>query len=208
MLFNNGGTMRQESKGVTEALLESATKEFLKEGYMKASLRKISSESKVSTNSIYTRFKDKEGLFNAIVEESAKGLIDLYLKYIGQPFDDFDFSMIEEAGDQGTYAVLEYIYQHFTEFKLIFCCSAGTKYERFLDELGEIEESYYKKFIRRFSKPGYQVDDFFIHIICRNGWQFMYEVVAHDKTFEEAQSFINSVELFDFAGWQAIMGLK
>ena len=50
--------MRQESKGVTEALLESETKEFLKEGFMKASLRKISSESKVSTNSIYTRFKD------------------------------------------------------------------------------------------------------------------------------------------------------
>ena len=49
LLFNDGGTMRQESKGVTEALLESATKEFLKEGFMKASLRKISSESKVST---------------------------------------------------------------------------------------------------------------------------------------------------------------
>ncbi len=28
--------MRQESKGVTEALLESAIKEFLKEGFMKA----------------------------------------------------------------------------------------------------------------------------------------------------------------------------
>ncbi len=83
-------------------------------------------------------------------------MIDLYLKPIVQSFDDFDFSMIEEAGDMGTYAVLEYIYQHFIEFKLIFCCLAGTKYEHFLDELGEIEESYYKNLVRRFSNPSHE----------------------------------------------------
>ena len=52
-----GGTMRQETEGVTEALLESAKKEFLEYGFNKASLRRISANSGVSTNSIYTRFK-------------------------------------------------------------------------------------------------------------------------------------------------------
>ncbi|MDY3257082.1 MAG: TetR family transcriptional regulator, partial [Ruminococcus callidus] len=44
--------MRQETKGVTESLLESAKKEFLEYGFYNASLRRISSESGVSTNSI------------------------------------------------------------------------------------------------------------------------------------------------------------
>ena len=74
--------MRQETVGVTENLLKSATEEFLEKGFMKASLRNISSKSGVSTNSIYTRLKDKEGLFSAIVKETADGLMDIYLESI------------------------------------------------------------------------------------------------------------------------------
>lgn len=80
MLFNDGGqSMRQETVGVTENLLKSATEEFLEKGFMKASLRNISAKSGVSTNSIYTRFKDKEGLFSAIVKDTVDGLMAIYL---------------------------------------------------------------------------------------------------------------------------------
>lgn len=53
--------MRQESAGVTEALLDSARREFMEHGFHGASLRRISADSGVSTNSIYTRFGDKAG---------------------------------------------------------------------------------------------------------------------------------------------------
>lgn len=71
--------MRQETVGVTENLLKSATEEFLEKGFMKASLRNISAKRGVSTNSIYTRFKDKEGLFSAIVKDTVDGLMAIYL---------------------------------------------------------------------------------------------------------------------------------
>ena len=53
MLFNDGGqSMRQETVGVTENLLKSATEEFLEKGFMKARDRKStrlnSSHSSVS----------------------------------------------------------------------------------------------------------------------------------------------------------------
>lgn len=51
--------MRQETQGVTETLIKNATEEFLEYGFTKASLRRIAGSSGVSTNSIYTRFKDK-----------------------------------------------------------------------------------------------------------------------------------------------------
>lgn len=44
--------MRQESAGVTEALLDSARQEFMEHGFHGASLRRISADSGVSTNSI------------------------------------------------------------------------------------------------------------------------------------------------------------
>lgn len=63
---------------MTEALLESAKKEFLKYGFHDANLRRISADSGVSTNSIYTRFGDKSGLFSAVVKPAADGLMEIY----------------------------------------------------------------------------------------------------------------------------------
>ena len=75
-------SMRQETQGVTETLIKNATEEFLEYGFTKASLRRIAGSSGVSTNSIYTRFKDKEGLFKAIVDDAAAGLMNIYLESI------------------------------------------------------------------------------------------------------------------------------
>lgn len=202
-----GQSMRQETVGVTENLLKSATEEFLEKGFMKASLRNISAKSGVSTNSIYTRFKDKEGLFSVIVKETADGLMDIYLESIQKATYSPDLNQANSEGEEGTDFVLDYIYQHFIEFKLIFCCSTGSQYEHFLDELGKIEESYYQELVDKYGKEGFTVDPFFIHVFCRAGWQTMYELVAHDCSYKEAQSFMNSTKLFNVAGWKAVMGI-
>ncbi len=64
--------MAKQIEGVYEKILECATKEFLEKGYTDASLRTIAANADTSTNSIYVRFKDKEGLFSAIVEPAAE----------------------------------------------------------------------------------------------------------------------------------------
>ena len=91
---------------------------------------------------------------------------------------------------------------------LIFCCSAGTEYEDYLDRLGEIEESYYLEFVRKYGQDKMTVDPFFIHVFCRAGWQTIYEVVMHNRTYKEAQSFMDSTVLFNRAGWKAVMGIE
>lgn len=172
--------MRRETAGVTESLLDNAKKEFLEYGFHGASLRRISAVSGVSTNSIYTRFGDKAGLFEAIVKDAADGLMNIYLEGIGKVADAPD---MEYVITEGTELVIEYIYQHKSEFELIFCKSAGTEYETYFDRLAAIEETYYKAFARQFSKENHKVDDFFIHVYCRTGWQYVYELITHGKTY-------------------------
>ncbi len=78
--------MRRETAGVTESLLQAAKEEFLTYGFHDASMRRISAACGVSTNSIYTRFGDKSGLFTAIVQEAADGLMEMYVRaYRRQP---------------------------------------------------------------------------------------------------------------------------
>lgn len=113
--------MRRETKGVTETLLETAKKEFLKCGFRGASLRRISADSGVSTNSVYTRFGDKAGLFSAIVKPAADGLMDIYLESIRTAESKESISLAMEEGNEGTDRVLKYVYQNLDEFRLIFC---------------------------------------------------------------------------------------
>lgn len=68
--------------------MECAKKEFLEKGYTDASLRTIAAEAETSTNSIYVRFKDKEGLFAAIVEPVSEEFISRCLN-VQETFHDF-----------------------------------------------------------------------------------------------------------------------
>jgi len=89
---------------------------------------------------------------------------------------------------------------------LIFCHSNGTEYEDYFDKLAEIEEGYYRKFAEKYARPGKTIDDFFLHVYCRTGWQYMYEVITHDKTYEEANVYMKDVRRFNYAGWKAMLG--
>ena len=60
--------MAKQIEGVSERILACARGEFLDKGFTGASLRTIAAAADTSTNSIYVRFGDKEGLFSAIVE--------------------------------------------------------------------------------------------------------------------------------------------
>lgn len=199
--------MRRETTGVTESLLQAAKEEFFTYGFHDASMRRISAACGVSTNSIYTRFGDKSGLFTAIVQEAADGLMEMYMQSIQKATECQDMDHAIEEGNEGTDQVLAYIYQHKEEFQLLFCHSGGTEYEDYFDKLAAIEERYYSIFAKQYAKDGAVVDDFFIHVFCRTGWQYIYEVLTHDKPYDEAAAFMKNVQIFNFAGWKAVFGL-
>lgn len=64
--------MAKQKEGVYEKIIECVKIEFLEKGFNDASLRVIAKNAQTSTSSIYTRFKDKEGLFDAIVKPVMK----------------------------------------------------------------------------------------------------------------------------------------
>ena len=51
-----------------EQILQGAIQVFLKEGYARTSMDRVSAEAGVSKQTIYTHFQDKEGLFKALIE--------------------------------------------------------------------------------------------------------------------------------------------
>lgn len=137
--------MAKQIEGVSERILNCAKEEFLDKGYTDASLRVIAAAAETSTNSIYVRFKDKEGLFSAIVEPVLNEMIERFLK-IQETFYHMDQASqrahMAEYADGGTMELVQYMYDHLDEFRLLLDASYGTRFHNFVDELVRIEVEY------------------------------------------------------------------
>lgn len=114
--------MTKPIEGVSEKILACAKEEFLEKGYSEASLRTIAAKADTTTGSIYSRFGDKEGLFGAIVEPVAEGLTRIFLK-TQEEFHareaEVQPKVMETYVASGMDEMLDYVYDHFEEFRLL-----------------------------------------------------------------------------------------
>ena len=202
--------MAKQIEGVYEAVLACAKKEFLEKGYKDASLRVIAQAAGTSTGSIYTRFKDKAGLFDAIVGPAADQLKDMFVE-IQENFHSLDDSTQE--AEMGEYTsrhqmeMLEYIYDHFDEFRLLLDCSDGTRFSSFVDELVDIEVEYTYKYMEVINcesvKSGVVTEDF-IHIIVTAYFNGMFEVVRHNMSRDDARRYIRLLNRYHMQGFSTV----
>ncbi len=202
--------MAKQIEGVYESVLACAKKEFLEKGYKDASLRVIAQAAGTSTGSIYTRFKDKAGLFDAIVGPAADQLKDMFVE-IQENFHSLDDSTQE--AEMGEYTsrhqmeMLEYIYDHFDEFRLLLDCSDGTRFSGFVDELVDIEVEYTYKYMEVINcesvKSGVVTEDF-IHIIVTAYFNGMFEVVRHNMSRDDARKYIRLLNRYHMQGFSIV----
>ena len=202
--------MAKQIEGVYESVLACAKKEFLEKGYKDASLRVIAQAAGTSTGSIYTRFKDKAGLFDAIVGPAADQLKDMFVE-IQENFHSLDDSTQE--AEMGEYTsrhqmeMLEYIYDHFDEFRLLLDCSDGTRFSSFVDELVDIEVEYTYKYMEVINcesvKSGVVTEDF-IHIIVTAYFNGMFEVVRHNMSRDDAKKYIRLLNRYHMQGFSTV----
>ena len=202
--------MAKQIEGVYESVLACAKKEFLEKGYKDASLRVIAQAAGTSTGSIYTRFKDKAGLFDAIVGPAADQLKDMFVE-IQENFHSLDDSTQEaEIGEYTSrhqMEMLEYIYDHFDEFRLLLDCSDGTRFSSFVDELVDIEVEYTYKYMEVINcesvKSGVVTEDF-IHIIVTAYFNGMFEVVRHNMSRDDARKYIRLLNRYHMQGFSTV----
>ena len=110
-------------------LLKSGKEQFLAHGFEKASLRTICKEAGLTTGAFYNHFSGKEDLFAALVEPMLRGFQNMYREVISQELSDLS------TGTDNELTSITYAVAHKDEFRLLFECSGGTKYEGFREHL-------------------------------------------------------------------------
>lgn len=202
--------MAKQLEGVYERVLECAKQEFLSCGYKDASLRVIASCAGTSTSSIYTRFGDKEGLFREIVEPVVEETMRIFLN-IQESFHQLEDAVQEACMGkytaQGMEEFLDYMYEHFDEFRLLLDASYGTRFQNFIDELVRVEVEYtfkYMEVIACDSVKSGAVTEEFMHIVTTAFFDSLFEVVRHDMSREDAKRYVAMLEKYHMAGFDTI----
>ena len=191
--------MAKQKPGVYDRVLECAKEEFLSKGFLDASLRTIAQEAGTSTGSIYTRFGDKEGLFQAIVEPVVDEFRAMF-REIQESFHQLD-------GETQKAEMGQYIYDHFDVCRLLLDGAHGTRFACFLDELVDIEVEYtyqYMEVIGCESVKSGQVTEEFIHIIVTAYFNGMFEVVRHNMDRDAAHRYVKMLNDYHMAGFGTV----
>ena len=199
--------MAKRIEGFDEAILCCAKKEFLEKGYEEASLRVIAKNASVSTSTIYTRFKDKAGLFKALVEPAAQKLLQYTKIYLGY-FEDLDAgTQVEERGDysdRGFSGFIDIMYEYFDEFKLITTASTNGLYRYYLNQLVELNMKCTINFLKISENPAYKegrLTDEFIRVVSFAFYSGIFEIAVQDMKREAADQYAHELKSFYDNGW-------
>lgn len=204
--------MEKQREGVYERIIECARKEFLEKGYMDASLRNIATQAGTTTGSIYTRFKDKEGLFEAIVGPHYDYIMSRFCQvqeeFAALPAEQQPENM-GKVSENCMLEILQYCYEHMEECQMLISKAEGTRYANFLDELVEIESKATHKYLQvleDLGNPSPPISPRLEHIIITGMFNTYLELVLHQVPWEEAVLYLEEMQAFYTAGWMKLMG--
>lgn len=204
--------MANRIEGVTEKLLDCAMQEFLTNGYTGASMRTISENAGTTPRSIYTRYGDKEGLFAAlvgpVVEEFKAKYAAIQEGYHEKPVNEqqqlFHDEVFEAEYEDYTGDTIDYIYNHLDVFKLLVCCSEGTAFATFVDEMVMLDEKYTLLYIEHTGNDvitSGRAKPQLIHLLCSSFMHGFFEIVRHDMPRTEAAEYLQQLNEFYTCGW-------
>ena len=196
-----------------QKILEVGKREFLGKGFKDASLRKIVAKAGFTKGAFYGYYPDKAALFEALVSEAADGLTEQFRAAQDAHFDLIPENKTSESRELSTKYLLHfvnYIYDYFEEFKLILCCSEGTKYADYIHELVELEVSRTEKYYAILKEKGKiigSVSHDLHHMITSAYFTAAFETIVHDMTREQAIKYVEELAVFFNSGWEGLLQL-
>lgn len=202
--------MAKQVAGVSDRLLQCAETEFLKQGFENASLRTIAENAGTSTGSIYTRFQDKLGLYNAVVDPALQQITALYnreLSTFDEKHRNMPWQQMFEYTTNEIGVLVDAIYSNFNALKLASNNANDKKFENFIHELAVADAAYTEKYIDDIGNDALtsgRLHPPIIHVICSVFWDGVFEVVRHNMDKEIAAQYVKQLKTFFQGGWESM----
>ena len=140
--------MAVADRSIDPRILDSARTEFLASGFEKASLKTICEGAGVTTGALYKRYKGKEDLFSAVVEQTVADLYEVaHARGDKDPAAMSDQELIKAWDMDGADMMwwFRFLYDRRDDFYLLLSCSQGTRYANFPPRLGGASDESHQR---------------------------------------------------------------
>ena len=200
--------MPKDKSATNARILACMRSEFLTYGYEKASLNRIAKQVGITTAGLYKHFHGKEDMFAFLVKDTLGNLEKLT--------EDSTASMVGSVLDYDPFGVewssslVDFIFDHYEGMKLLICCSHGSRFEGFEEDLIQREAESNKQYavmLEKAGKPVKPLTDMQWHLLSTQYIHLVCEILWHDLTRDEAYRHMDFVRALLYPGWREIFGL-
>jgi len=168
----------------------------------------------LTAGALYKHFGGKEEMFAALVEPVYEELVRLYEEHTRRAlavFEQDGVEAYERKSAEGTDRVLDFVYQHFDEFRLMFNCSAGTRMEDIRDRMVRLEMDSSEALMEAARRRGVRVQvlsEKERHIFFTMSLTPLFEAISHAYSYEEAVDIIHLMSRAQNYAWERIIQLR
>lgn len=206
--------MSTKAEDTEKNILNTARKHFLKDGFSGASLRNIVKDAGLTTGAFYKYYPTKEALFDA--------LTDPYIEHIYQIYDrvveDFEklsakeqtSNMSDTSGD-GMDQMIDYIYEHYDNFRLLLKCGDSGKFGTFIHNMVDREMRSSLEYVKKMKEDGIEipiVGESLMHMIYTGFFSSIFQIIEHDIDKEIAKRNVHKLREFNTGGWERLWNVK
>lgn len=206
--------MSTKAEDTEKNILNTARKHFLKDGFSGASLRNIVKDAGLTKGAFYKYYPTKEALFDA--------LTDPYIEHIYQIYDrvveDFEklsakeqtSNMSDTSGD-GMDQMIDYIYEHYDNFRLLLKCGDSGKFETFIHNMVDREMRSSLEYVKKMKEDGIEipiVGESLMHMIYTGFFSSTFQIIEHDIDKETAKRNVHKLREFNTGGWERLWNVK
>lgn len=201
--------MSKPDRSIDPRILESAKKEFLAQGFEKASLKTICEEAGVTTGALYKRYKGKEELFCAVVADTVTALEDYVEMRSAVPACTLSDELLIKAWEmnESMLSWFRFLYQYHDGFVLLISGAAGTRYANFQHDFAEIMTTKTHEYFLEAKNRGLTHADISMvemHILLSAFWTAVYEPFIHGYTWDQIEAHCGLIcNLFS---WNKVLG--
>lgn len=197
---------------IRDRIMVIARESFVKNGYLKTSMRHVAELSGIGVGNIYNYFKSKDELFCQIVRPVVLSFEKMLHDHHGIDGEDI-MKMLDE--DYLRMAIEEYIVlirNHRELISLLLFKSQGSSMEHFKEVFTNRSTEQVKQWFalmkKRHPEVNVEFSDIFIHL--NSVWMFAMfeEIIKHNVSDKNMEQLISEYIKFEISGWKCMFNLN
>ena len=177
-------------------------------------MRNIVKDAGLTTGAFYKYITTKEMLFDALTDPYVEHIYEIYdgiLAEFEELSADEQTRNMSGTSSEGMDQMIDYIYDHYDNFRLLLKCGDSGKFEDFIHNMVEREVEASQKYMKTMCDAGIEfpaVSKSLMHMIYTGFFSSVLQIIEHDMDRETAKKNVYQLREFQTGGWERLWNIK